>query len=223
MLRCCQHKFLLTDKAQYDLIRPDDVDVYYLKFRFYFQTFRARTASVGPSHRHLHHWVFLIDAHINDYEESHAGHYGSASLGRIEAHITADQFCDAGCDAFGNTGVQPGDDRRLNFSTLTPLVITPHCHAPSCVREELWNADTNELLCNVTAVYGDARYGALSGVFNERGYVAIPPCLFGYQPGLRTPHQLRPDTKIRAVKVFNNTYRHLGQMAQWTGLAVYEW
>ena len=75
----------------------------------------------------------------------------------------------------------------------------------------------------MTAVYGDAKYGPLSSVFNERGYVGIPPCLFGHQPGLRAPLTLRPDTRIRAVKVFNNTYRHLGQMAQWTGLAVYEW
>ena len=55
-----------------------------------------------------------------------------------------------------------------------------------------FNDDTGELLCNVTADYGDARYGALSGVFNERGYLAIPPCLFGYQPGLRKPFSLGP-------------------------------
>ena len=54
-----------------------------------------------------------------------------------------------------------------------------HCHAPSCIREELWDADTNTLLCNVTAEYGDARYGSLNAPFNERGYVAIPPCLWG--------------------------------------------
>jgi hypothetical protein len=32
----------------------------------------------------------------------------------------------------------------------------------------------------VTADYGDARYGALTDVFNERSYLAIPPCLFSY-------------------------------------------
>jgi len=132
-------------------------------------------------------------------------------------------LCDAGCDAFGNTGVQPGADRRLNFTRATMLVMTPHCHAPSCIREELWNADTNELLCNVTAAYADPRYGALTEVFNERGYMAIPPCLFGEQPGLRAPIVLSPSTRLRAVKYFNNTFRHLGQMAQWTGLAVYQW
>ena len=33
---------------------------------------------------------------------------------------------------------------------------------------------------------------------------------------------LTPDTNLTAVKYFNNTYRHLGQMAQWTGLMVYD-
>mmetsp|Transcript_12506 Transcript_12506/g.31977 ORF Transcript_12506/g.31977 Transcript_12506/m.31977 type:complete len:525 (-) Transcript_12506:459-2033(-) len=211
---CCKHSFLLTDQAQESLIQPDKVDRYFLKFRVYFQVFRPPTAASAASHQHLHHWVFLIDAQINDYEEDNA-HYGQASVGKITAHITADQFCDSGCDAIG-TGVQPGPEGRLNFTTLTPLVITPHCHAPSCIREELWNDDTGEILCNVTA-----RYGTSDEIFNERGYAAISPCIFGHQPGLQTPFSLAPIANIRAVKYFNNTYRHVGQMAQWTGLAVY--
>ena len=108
------------------------------------------------------------------------------------------------------------------YHNLSLLVMTPHCHAPSCIREELWDADTNTLLCNVTAEYGDARYGSLDAPFNERGYVAIPPCLFGHQPGLPKPWTLRADANLTAVKYFNNTWRHLGQMAQWTGLMVYD-
>ena len=99
------------------------------------------------------------------------------------------------------------------------LVITPHCHAPSCIREELWNEDTGKILCGVTALYGDEKYGSLNIPFNEQGYVAIPPCIFGYESGLQEPYVLSVNTKIRAIKYFNNTYRHLGQMAQWTGLA----
>ena len=33
---------------------------------------------------------------------------------------------------------------------------------------------------------------------------------------------LTPETNLTAIKYFNNTYRHLGQMAQWTGLMVYD-
>ena len=40
--------------------------------------------------------------------------------------------------------------------------------------------------------------------------------------GLQYPFDLSPETNITAIKYFNNTYRHLGQMAQWTGLMVYD-
>jgi hypothetical protein len=40
--------------------------------------------------------------------------------------------------------------------------------------------------------------------------------------GPQTPPSLRPDANLTAVKYFNNTFRHMGQMAQWTGLMVYE-
>ena len=64
-------------------------------------------------------------------------------------------------------------------------------------------------------------YGPTSAPHNERDYVALPPCVFGHQPGLQTPWTLEPHTNLLARKYFNNTYRHLGQMAQWTGLATY--
>jgi len=99
--------------------------------------------------------------------------------------------------------------------------MTPHCHAPSCIREEIWNADTGEILCNVSAEYGRPEYGSLNEVFNEKDYVAIPPCIFGDQAGLQTPWTLPFGTNITAIKYLNNTYRHLGQMAQWTGLIHY--
>ena len=100
--------------------------------------------------------------------------------------------------------------------------MTPHCHAPSCIREEFWNADTNEIICNVTAKYGDIANGPLTQIFNEANYIAIPPCIFSAngQTGLQTAFDIDPETNITAIKYFNNTYRHLGQMAQWTGLMV---
>ena len=69
-------------------------------------------------------------------------------------------------------------------------------------RQEIWNADTNQILCNMTASYGDGEE-----VFNERGYISIQPCLFGHQPGLQFPFDLLPETNITAVKYFNNTFR----------------
>ena len=31
-----------------------------------------------------------------------------------------------------------------------------HCHAPSCISLELYNADTGKLLCRTTPVYGQS-------------------------------------------------------------------
>ena len=139
---------------------------------------------------------------MNDYEEVHTAADHGSSIGNITAHIKARDM-----------GLE---DTPKHFHGITPYVMTPHCHAPSCIREELWNADTGEILCNVTAVYGTG-----INVFNESDYVAIPPCLFGDEPGLRKPWSLAPDTNITAVKYYNNSFRHLGQMAQWTGLLTY--
>ena len=106
------------------------------------------------------------------------------------------------------------EDAPENYTYLSPLITTPHCHAPSCIREEIYNADTGQLLFNSTARYGSPEFGETSRVFNEDSYATLTPCVFGHQPGLQTPFRLTPDTNIYAVKFFNNTYRHLGQMAQ---------
>merc|ERR1712100_504316 len=209
-LHCCQNTYFLTDEAQG--AEKTSVDTYYLKWRYYFQEYVPAAQTVPASHQHLHHWVFLIDANVNDYEEDNAN-YGEASIGKITAHLTA-----------ATMGLE---DVPSKFNKIKPLVMTPHCHAPSCIREEIWNADTNEILCNVTAMYGDAKYGSLMDLYNEPNYITIPPCIFGDQEGvgstgLQTPWEISPDTNITAIKYFNNTYRHLGQMAQWTGLMVYD-
>jgi len=208
-LRCCTHHNYLTDIAQN--AENTTLDTYYLKWRYYFQEYMppvpatATVPAVKASHQHLHHWVFLIDANVNDYEEDNA-HYGQQSIGKIEAHLKASQM-----------GIE---DTPKNYSYFQSLVMTPHCHAPSCIREELWNADTNQIICNVSAVYPTS--GSFATHFNEANYVSIPPCIFGSQPGLQYPFQIHPDTNILAIKYFNNTFRHLGQMAQWTGLITYD-
>eukprot|EP00463_Aulacantha_scolymantha_P000832 TRINITY_DN1553_c0_g1_i1.p1 TRINITY_DN1553_c0_g1~~TRINITY_DN1553_c0_g1_i1.p1 ORF type:complete len:375 (+),score=45.37 TRINITY_DN1553_c0_g1_i1:113-1126(+) len=207
-LRCCKNTWFLTDMEQDSLI-GNKVDTYYLKWRYYFQEYIPATATTTASHQHLHHWVFLIDDIINDYEEDNFdSKYGTKSIGKITAHLTGRDI-----------GLE---DVPKNFSKITFFVMTPHCHAPSCIREEFWNADTGEIICNVTAKYGSPKYGSLNQVFNEADYIAIPPCIFGDQAGLHKPVEILPHTKVTAIKYFNNTFRHLGQMAQWTGLMKYD-
>ena len=217
-LKCCKNSWFLTDRDQDSLIPKDKVDTYYLKWRYYFQEYRPATLRIPASHKHIHHWVFLIDEQVNDYEEDNAK-YGTKSIGKISAHLQARNM---GLEDISNPTADGAPPVPSNFSTITPLVMTPHCHAPSCIRQEFWNADTGEIICNMTAMYGDEKYGSTNKPFNEKDYITILPCIFGHQPGLQFPFNLTPDTNITAIKYFNNTYRHLGQMAQWTGLMVYD-
>ena len=48
------------------------------------QEYKPATNSNPPSHKHLHHWVFLIDEAVNDYEEDNVK-YGEESIGKITA------------------------------------------------------------------------------------------------------------------------------------------
>ena len=76
---------------------------------YYFQAYTPKTAAAPASHKHLHHWVFLIDANVNDYEEDNAD-YGHASIGKISAHLTA-----------RNMGLE---DTPASFGEIIPLVMT---------------------------------------------------------------------------------------------------
>ena len=53
----------------------------------------------------------------------------------------------------------------------------PHCHAPSCLFMELWDDDSGALLCRVEPIWGGGRTHL--DKFDEKGYAAIPPCLWG--------------------------------------------
>ena len=104
----------LTDRSQADFAENTATDVYFLKWRYYFQEYvpdvvggsalspdsgGAAVSTVGgapvspaprtttASHKQLHHWVFLIDGQVNDYEEDNQ-HYGHESIGHISANLT---------------------------------------------------------------------------------------------------------------------------------------
>ena len=126
------------------------MDTYYLKWRYYFQEYTPASEEEPASHKHIHHWVFLIDQAVNDYEEDNA-EYGVASVGKITAHLQAKDMGLEDTQSPTDDGAPP---LPANFTQITPLVMTPHCHAPSCIRQEFWNADTGEMICNMTAQYG---------------------------------------------------------------------
>ena len=87
-----------------------------------------------------------------------------------------------------------------------------HCHAPTCLKVELYNDETDELLCGQAPVYGGT--GAIDlPAYDEPGYIATPPCLWGRaQDGLQAP-PLMNGVRVRVEATTNNTWGHHGEMA----------
>ena len=56
--------------------------------------------------------------------------------------------------------------------------------------------------------------GRVASKFDEPGYIAVPPCLWGYgdEQGLEDP-LLVSNRVLHAVKTANSTYGHHGEMA----------
>ena len=81
--------------------------------------------------------------------------------------------------------------------------------AADCM-QELWNVDTNELLCAAVPVHG-----ASEQLYDEAGYLFSPPCLWGTDEGLKAPPKLALNTTLRTVTIFDNHYYHAAQMGIW--------
>ena len=53
-------------------------------------------------------------------------------------------------------------------------------------------------------------------IFDELGYLNIPPCLWGSEKdGLLPSEYLSYDTNLLSIKKNNNTFPHYGEMASW--------
>ena len=51
---------------------------------------------------------------------------------------------------------------------------------------------------------------------DESGYLALPPCIFGQEPGLQPSQWIGPNTPMFSVKKNRNTNMgHYGEMASW--------
>jgi len=202
-LFCCHHQNILLDADQ-----PVDprVDVTFLKFRFYFQDYQPPTHDKPASHLSLHRFYFQTEAFAGEYDVVKCPEYTPPSecVTEITARWQVKDMLD--CDPNDPTTCQITNN-GFNF-----VYVSGHCHAPSCISLELYNADTGDLLCRQTPTYGTSTTGE---IYNEIGYLAIPPCLYGYEEGLIPPMLLHMETNLMSVKKNNNTYGHTGEMASW--------
>jgi len=202
-LSCCHHGQVLLDADQ-----PVDnrTDEYSLKFRFWYQDYVPATETTPASHQNLHRFYFTTEAFAGEYDvvQCPAGTPSSECVQEISAHWQAKDMFDCTLD--------PGCRNFTGYQGIQLIYAGGHCHAPSCLSIDLYNEDTGELLCHQEPVVGTGS----NEPFDEKGYIAIPPCLWGpASEGLVPPTLLSPDTHLMSVKRNNNTYTHYGEMASW--------
>ena len=204
-LSCCHHKNILLDADQNPW--ADQIDTYHLKFRFWYESYVPADTNLkkDASHLNLVRMYYQTEAWAGEYDVVQApkGTPPENTMDEITAHFQVSDII------FGDHG----HTLPPNGTTGIKLYYAGgHCHAPSCISLNLYNGDTGELLCSQTPLYGEN-----DKIFNEKGYIAIPPCLWsdGSEDGLLNTFILPLNGNLTSIKRNNNTYNHRGEMASW--------
>ena len=70
-----------------------------------------------------------------------------------------------------------------------------------------------ELLCHQAPIYGNGTgVNSKAGMYDEKGYLALPPCLWGDDPALE-PMPLVSGETFMIKAITNASYTHHGEMA----------
>jgi len=194
-LSCCHHKNILLDEDQ---VQPEHEMTYQLKFRFWFQEYYGQ--------KQLERFYYQTEAYAGEYDipKCEEGTPPEDCIHSITAHFQGKDMVD--------------DNIIGNNKGFKLIYLAPHCHAPSCIDVELYNADTGDLICHVN---GDLGKGT-ENKYDEEGYLKLNPCLFGKDEGLLEPHSFKWDTNFTSIKRNNNTNGHYGDMASWQMRGVIE-
>jgi hypothetical protein len=196
-LRCCRHDHYLLDQDQ-DIPWPDQPLEYRLKFRFYFEEYQDATAIKPASHKNLKRFYLVTEAFSGEYDvpQCPKGTPTSQCIHTITSRSKVRDLVDGS---------------NHNEAGIQLVYAGAHCHAPSCVSMELYNADTGRLICRMAPIYGESH-----DVFDEKGFAALPPCLWGNPAdGLQEPFLIPLNTTLLSIKRNNNTLPHVGEMALW--------
>mmetsp|Transcript_11909 Transcript_11909/g.30617 ORF Transcript_11909/g.30617 Transcript_11909/m.30617 type:complete len:553 (+) Transcript_11909:1-1659(+) len=219
-LKCCKSGNILLDKDQNPW--ADNKLTYYIKFRFWFEEYAPASSSTQKaSHQNLVRFFHQTEQNAGEYDVVRApeGTAPDDTVYQITAHFQVRDGV-----AMCNPRTSP-HCAGASGSGIMLIYSSCHCHAPACISCELWNADTGELLCRQVPVFGESPAATPENPYDERGYIAIPPCLYGPESeGLYPPTYLSYDTNLTSIKKNNNTYGHYGEMAMWQmrGYQAYE-
>jgi len=217
-LQCCGHRRIMLDADQ--PVRPELLR-YHLKFRFWFQEYRASDPTTGRNtHADLPRIYYQTEAWAGEYDVPPAfakpGEPVPGYPGWPAGRLTPGTTCTGSCpDGFDCECVHT-ITAHWKVSNMRLIYAGGHCHAPSCISIELYRNDTGipKLLCRQVPKYGQGNVE--EDKFDEAGYLALPPCLWGEDAGLEPSEFLPADTPMFSIKKNRNTHTgHFGEMASW--------
>jgi len=210
---CCLHEYILLDADQPVDPRIDEIR---LKYRIWYQEYQPsqlpmtsskdqERAPTKASHMNLFGGFAMTENYAGEYDvpQCPAGTPPEDCVHQITSRV---DFKNIRLDCAGIPNC------KQNKKGMRLVSAVGHCHAPSCISLELFNADTGSLICRQLP-----RMGQGKGQFDEPGYISsMPPCLWGTEEeGLNPPPEILFDTKLLSIKRNNNTYHHYGEMAMW--------
>ena len=206
----CHHMWSLLDADQ-PIPWADRPLEYHFKYRFWYQRFNSSGGGGGgdtASHRAI------------------SGGWG-ANLGAGRGGLGAEfdvPKCVRGMEA---QGCSRGSDgtwvhtvvgiQRPGVSSGKLVAAHMHCHAPTCLSMSIANNATGEVYCVSHPTYGGAHgiqpSASDTSRFQELGFIAVPPCLYGSPEYGLDPSPDFTGVTLRIVKKSNATYGHHGEMS----------
>lgn len=227
-LSCCHHKRIMLDADQE--IRPELLR-YHMKWRFWFQEYKADRGDGKPSHANLFRPYYQTEANAGEYDippafarpgETIPG-YGKWPEGKMTPGTSCTGTCPDGPDCECVHTIT----YHWRMSNTRLLYAGGHCHAPACISLELYENSTGvpNLLCHQLPTYGQG--DVENDKWDEAGYLALPPCLWSDKAGVKGEEHLNPsiflgpNTPMISIKKNRNTHMgHYGEMASWQMRAV---
>lgn len=182
----CHHLWSLLDHDQ-EIPWQDQPLKYHLKFRFHVQEYNA------SYHKPILRTTWGIASPVEyDVPQCANGTPTDKCIQKIQGSFNVPQM--------------NGQDIALVSGHF-------HCHAPTCLQVDLFDNVTGALICREKPIYGGHSNGILEKKFDEEGYIAIPPCIFGNKEDGLLPPKLVSNRTLHAIKYANSTYGHHGEMA----------
>merc|ERR1712008_481753 len=143
-LTCCHHKRIMLDADQ--PVRPELLRCH-MKFRFWFQEYKADSGNGRPSHYNLERIYYQTEANAGEYDIPPAFALpGYPVVGYPDWPLdtpTPGTTCTGKCPDGPDCHCEHTITYHWTVSNIRLIYAGGHCHAPSCISIELYRNDTS--------------------------------------------------------------------------------